>query len=460
MKTKLIIVCFLFGLLGYAQEVSQKIETIDQFLLEEYPKNEPGAVVLIAKDGRIILEKAYGLASLKPKRSLKSDMVFQIGSMSKQFVSLAVLQLAEKGKIDLKAPIQNYVPYYPKKTYELTVHHLLSQTSGIPEYFDVDENEFDLLNQDYTPRELIDFYKNEPLLFKPGEKYYYSSSNYPLLGLAIENVTGQSLRDYLTTNVFNPLGMTSTGLWYRAETKPKKIAKGYSETSNGFKEGPKISSTALYAPGGVVSTAYDQFLWYKELRNREIFSDDVIDLLITEKTTLEGNGTNYGYGVALKEVQGSATIQHSGILYGFTSTGMYLPKEDIYVCVLSNTKFDRTEELANYMASVIMGNPLEIYSKSEVSAELLQNYIGTYELQSETLSRSFQLKAFDNMLVLHDPIAPKNDAFLTPSGEDRFLLKTAGAYFLFKRDENNNVHQMEITQGNDVFLFQRITETD
>ena len=109
MKTKLSIVCFLFGLLGYAQEVSQKIKTIDQFLLEEYPKNEPGAVVLIAKDGKIILEKAYGLASLKPKRSLKPDMVFQIGSMSKQFVSLAVLQLVEKGKIDLKAPIQNYV---------------------------------------------------------------------------------------------------------------------------------------------------------------------------------------------------------------------------------------------------------------------------------------------------------------------------------------------------------------
>ncbi|MEM1001712.1 MAG: serine hydrolase domain-containing protein, partial [Bacteroidota bacterium] len=174
----------------WTQKPDSSNAIIDRFLTEEYPKDEPGAAVLIAKDGEVVFEKAYGLSSIKPKRKLKTDMVFQIASMSKQFVSAAVIQLVEKGDIKLDEPIQTYVPYYPEKAYPVTVHHLLSQTSGIPEYFDVDEAEFDLLAKNYTPSELLDFYKNVPLMFQPGERYHYSSSNYPLLGLAIENITG------------------------------------------------------------------------------------------------------------------------------------------------------------------------------------------------------------------------------------------------------------------------------
>ena len=217
---KVIVICYISLNLG-AQEISNYVETIDSFLREEYPKNEPGAAVLIAKNGEVIFEKAYGLSSLKPNKKLKTEMVFQIASMSKQFVSAAVLQLVEQGDIQLNEPIQTYVPYYPEKKYPVTVQHLLSQTSGIPEYFDVDEAEFDLLAKDYSPKDLLDFYKNEPLMFEPGDRYHYSSSNYPLLGLAIENVSGLSLRDYLELNIFNPLGMNSTGLWYRDDTKEK-----------------------------------------------------------------------------------------------------------------------------------------------------------------------------------------------------------------------------------------------
>ncbi|MEM1001407.1 MAG: hypothetical protein AAGH46_02030, partial [Bacteroidota bacterium] len=125
------------------------------------------------------------------------------------------------------------------------------------------------------------------------------------------------------------------------------------------------------------------------------------------------------------------------------------------VCILSNTKFDRTEELSNYCASVIMGDPIEIFSKSEISQEILKDYIGSFELESEELERSFELLIFDNQLILHDPKAPQNDAILTPAGEDRFVLKTAGAYFKFVREQDNQVLRMEITQQDDFFVFKK-----
>jgi CubicO group peptidase (beta-lactamase class C family) len=174
----------------------------------------------------------------------------------------------EAGKMKLTDTIQQYVPEFPSKKYPITIHHLLGQTSGIPEYFDVDEDEFYLLAQEHTPQQLIDYYKNAPLLFKPGEKWSYSNSNYPLLGAALEKVTGMSLRCYLEKFIFNPLGMKSTGLWYRDTTPQKQIVKGYNIKDGRLIPAPKMVGSALYAPGGIVSTVHDLFLWNKALTEK------------------------------------------------------------------------------------------------------------------------------------------------------------------------------------------------
>ncbi|MEO1031155.1 MAG: serine hydrolase domain-containing protein [Bacteroidota bacterium] len=439
-----------------AQNEAEHIKTIDQFLTEEYPKNEPGATVLVAKKGKVIFEKAYGLASLKPKRKLKTDMVFQIGSMSKQFVSAAILQLIEQGKMALTDNIQKYVPYYPTKAYPITIHHLLSQTSGIPEYFDVDESEFHLLAKEHTPQQLINYYKDEPLIFRPGEKWGYSNSNYPLLGAALEKITGLSLKVYLKVYIFEPLGMTSTGLWYNENIKKKRIPVGYNSKNDILFPGPEIVGSALYAPGGIVSTINDLFIWNRALVNKTVISDFVVQQLTSEKTMTSGEGTGYGYGFFLKNLQGSPTIQHGGNLFGFTTYGLYLPHEAIFVCILANTKFDRTEELANYVASILLNKPIEIFSKKEVSKALLKDYIGIYELQSEEISRTFQIKLFDNTLILSDPKAPEHDATLTPSDKDVFILKAVSASFKFLRNEDNQTMGFTVNQEGKIFEFKKI----
>jgi CubicO group peptidase (beta-lactamase class C family) len=130
--------------------------------------------------------------------------------MTKQFTSVAVLQLMEAGKVQLDEPIQTYLPYFTTKEHTITIHHLLSQTSGIPEFFDVDEDEFAILHQKHTPQELIDCFQDRPLQFEPGSSFSYSNSNYPLLGAIIEVVSGMSLADYLDEHIFGPLNMNNT----------------------------------------------------------------------------------------------------------------------------------------------------------------------------------------------------------------------------------------------------------
>lgn len=450
---KLLIILTLFSFQSTICQEKNQLKIIDNFLQLEYPKNEPGAVVLIAKKGEIIFEKSYGLASIKPKKKLKNDMVFQIGSMSKQFVSAAILQLIEQGKMKLSDSIQKYVPYYPTKKYKITIHHLLAQTSGIPNYFDVDENEFYLLAQEHTPEQLINYYKDEPLQFEPNSKCEYSNSNYPLLGAALEKVTGMSLKDYLEQNIFDPLQMNSTGLWYRKETPKKKIVTGYNLKDGNFVPAPKMVGSALYAPGGIVSTANDLYLWNKALQGKTIISEFVANQLTTEKQTTDGKGTGYSFGFFLRNIQGSKTIQHGGNLFGFTTNGMYLPEKDIFICVLANTKFDRTNEVSNYMASVLIDKPIQIKTKAELSSKVLREYLGTFKLEGN-IDKTLVVELFDNQLILKDPKNPKNNVFLNIIGKDLFEVKSAKAKILFIKNDKNEVISLEVNQ-NGKYLFKK-----
>lgn len=439
-----------------AQIYKEHIKTIDKFLSKEYSKEDPGVTVLIAQNGDVLYKNAFGLASLKPKRKMKVDMVFQVASITKQFVSAAILKLIEEGKMSLEDTIQKYVPYYPSKKHPITIHHLLSQTSGIPEYFILEENELHLLAKEHTPKELISYYKDTPLSFKPGEKWQYSNSNYPLLGAALEKATGLSLKDYLRINFFDPLEMTSSGLWYNDNIKEKRIPVGYNYNEEGLFPAPKIIGSAMYAAGGIVSTINDLFIWNRALKNNTSLSKFIVEGLTTENTTNSGEGTGYGYGFFLNHINGSATIQHGGNLYGFTSTALYLPNEDIFICILSNKKYDRTEEISDYIASLLINKPLEIFASKEISKEQLKDYVGIYEMQNEDISRTFEIKIFKDKILLSDPKEPESSAFLTPAGKDVLILKVASAYFKFTRDAQNVIDGYTVKQNDETFTFKKV----
>jgi len=438
MNLRLILILFLTNTLSvslFSQE--SQTQTIENFLQKEYTENKPGAVILISKEDQTIFKKAFGLSDIKKGKPIKTDMIFQIGSMTKQFTSVALLQLVEQGKVSLDDPIQKYVEYFPIKEFPITIHHLLSQTSGIPEFFDIDEEELYLLSQKHTPEQLISYYKNLPLEFEPGTKFQYSNSNYPLLGVVIERVSGMPLKDYLRLNLFEPLEMNSTSLWYNDETKKKRIANGYRSYQGKLISSPKIVGSIPYAAGAIVSTVDDLLKWNRELKNRTILPDFVIDNLITEKKTTLGTGTGYGYGFFIKNLLGLKTIQHGGNMYGFTSYGLYLPSEDLFVCILANKSLERTEEVANYLASVVLGSPLEIEDRNQLKYAKYEEYFGTYQLLGD--SKLIEIFMVDDVLVLDFPEAKGTGTKLTIIDTDKMESKAVKAQIHFTRNNEGNI---------------------
>ncbi|WKN40960.1 serine hydrolase domain-containing protein [Tunicatimonas pelagia] len=438
-----LIACFHVSL---AQDYEEEKLIIDTFLHEEYSENKPGAAVLIAKGDKIIYKKAFGLANVKKKKPLETDMIFQLGSMSKQFTSAAVLQLVEQNKVSLNDKIQQYVDYYPPKEYEITIEHLLSQTSGIPNFFDVDEDELRLLSQEHTPQQLIEYYADQPLLFEPGTQFQYSNSNYPLLGVAVEKVSGLTLEEYLAKNIFQPLGMKSTNLWYREDFKKKRIAQGYRFEDGKFVRSPKVVGSVVYAAGGIVSTVDDLLTWNRALQNRTHLSDTIVKQLTTEKTTTDGTGTGYGYGFFIGELHSYKTVEHGGLLYGFTCDALYIPEEDIFVCVLTNKSRERPEEVADYLASIILGEPINILSKSALNYEEKKEYLGTYQMV-DGAKKIIEIKFVDDLVMVYFPKAPGTEVEIKATDDDTFESVTANIEMIFSRDDTGKIVGFTAEQG-------------
>lgn len=446
MNQRLVLILLLLNTLCFSLHAQDDpIQTIEEFLKKEYPENGPGAVVLIAKNDQVIFKRAFGLSDVKKRKPIQTDMIFQIGSMTKQFTSAALLQLVEKGKVSLDDPIQKYVEYFPHKQYPITIHHLLSQTSGIPEFFDIDEEEMHLLSQEHTPEQLISYYQNEPLEFEPGTKFQYSNSNYPLLGVVIEKVSGMTLKDYLSLNLFEPLQMESTSLWYKEETKKKRIANGYRSYKGQLIPSPKIVGSVPYAAGAMVTTAEDLLLWNRELKNKTTLSDFVVENLITEKQTTIGSGTGYSYGFFIKNLLGLQTIQHGGNMYGFTSNVLYLPAEDLFVCILANKSLERSEEVANYLASIILKKPLEIQDRMQIEYDKFKEYFGTYQLQGE--SKLIEIFMVDDVLVLDFPDAQGTGTKLTIVDTDKMESKAVNAEIQFIRNNKGEITGFTASQN-------------
>ena len=182
-------------------------------------KAKSGAAILITKGDKVLYRGGAGMADLELSIPMTADHVFEIGSITKQFTAVAILMLAEAGKLDVQDEITKYLPDYPTEDHKITIHHLLNHTSGIRSYTSM--NLQGIARTDMTPAELIDFFKNEPMDFAPGERWLYNNSGYILLGYIIEKVSGQSYEDFIEQRIFKTLGMENSRYGHKGEIIPK-----------------------------------------------------------------------------------------------------------------------------------------------------------------------------------------------------------------------------------------------
>ncbi|MCG6186920.1 serine hydrolase domain-containing protein [Maribellus maritimus] len=314
---------------------SQSLENrIDSILQEKYKSDAPGAVFLVAKDGVPVYRKAFGKANIELNVDLNPEAVFQIGSMTKQFTAVAILMLEEAGKLKVTDDITKFIPDYPTHGKKITIHHLLSHTSGIKDFTRM-KSIMSIAKKDLTPKELVDFFKNEPMDFEPGEKFQYNNSGYVLLGYIIELVSGMTYEDFIQNNIFVKADMKDSRYASDREVITNR-AYGYQQNGDILLNKMHISFNIPYASGSLMSTAEDLLKWQNAINNNLLVSGKTIELAFTNYTLNSGEKINYGYGWHLREIDGFSDREHGGSIFGFKSMAVYVPEMDIYVVGLTN----------------------------------------------------------------------------------------------------------------------------
>jgi len=403
----------------------------DKLLSEQFKPGETGCAALVAKNGQIIYQKAFGMANLELGVPMQPDMVFRIGSITKQFTAVAILQLMEQGKLSLQDDITKFIPDYPTQAYTITIEHLLTHTSGIKSYtgmLDYLKN----VRTDMKPEEVIAMFKNQPMEFAPGTKWNYNNSGFFLLGYIIEKVTGKTYAEYLQENFFTPLGMTSS--CYGSDTKIiKNRASGYQPGDDGAQNSDYCSMTQPYSAGSIMSTVGDLFKWHQAVHSYKLVKKETIDKAFTEYKLTNGDGTGYGYGWFLSQLQGSPTIEHGGGIFGYLTSSIYLPAEDVFVALFSNNVGKEPEFTSLKMAALTIGKPLKT-TEIKVDETTLDQYIGIY-----TNDKAREVTITREGTQLSAKLAGAGTRKMNPVEKDKFLVEDAFMYATFSRDSEGKI---------------------
>ncbi|WP_264536323.1 serine hydrolase domain-containing protein [Flavobacterium sp. N1736] len=340
----------LFFLISCNNLSAQNLEAkVDKLLNEKFKKEGPGSVFLVAKKGKVMYRKAFGMADLEMNIKMQSEFVFEIGSMTKQFTAISILMLVEQDKIKLNDEITKFIPDYPTNGNSITIHHLLTHTSGIKDFTSMKSIK-DIARADLSPKELVDFFKNEPIDFKPGEAFKYCNSGYVILGYIIEIVSGQSYGEFIDQHIFKKLEMKNS--YYASHEKIiKNRVSGY-RNKDGYMNTNYISFSIPYASGSIMSNVDDMLKWQNAIDKNKLLSSDIVEKAFTNYKLNNGSKINYGYGWHIKEVNGKLTREHGGSIFGFKSMGVYLPQEQVYVIGLSNCDCNSPTEITRDIASL------------------------------------------------------------------------------------------------------------
>lgn len=342
---------------GNAQTVSQDEQLeikFDKLLSEKFKPNEPGCVALVANKGKIIYRKAFGLADLELNVPMNMEMVFELGSITKQITAVAIMQLVEQGKISLQDSVNKFIEDYPSQGYHITIENLLTHTSGIKDYVRIKSYDSTFYRRDFTPTELINYFKNETMGFAPGTDFDYSNSGYILLGYIIEKVSGMTYENYIEKNIFKPAGMSNSFYGNFAKIISNR-PRGYSPATNGFRNANYISFDQYYAAGVLMSTVEDFFKYYQALDSYKLINKESLERTRTSYKLVNGKETSYGYGIGLGNLMGTSAVGHAGGAEGFYTNQIYFPKEDVLIVVFTNCDNYIGKDPSMEMAALSLG---------------------------------------------------------------------------------------------------------
>ncbi len=407
---------------------------IDAVMSEVYKPDQPGAAIIVRKNGQTVFRKGYGMADLELGVPVEPGMVFRLGSITKQFTAVSILMLAEQGKLGLQDEITKYLPDYPTQGRKITVEHLLTHTSGIQSYTDLPEW-LRLWRKDFTVKELIDLFKDKPMQFEPGERWAYNNSGYILLGAIIEKVSGESYAQFVEGHIFKPLGMKSSYYGSTERIIPRRIP-GYQMGKGGFVNAPYLSMTQPFAAGSLLSTVDDLALWSDAVFSGKLVKKEWLDKAFTPYKLKNGESSGYGYGWSPADFAGHRSIEHGGGIHGFSTYEMTFPEDGIFLAILTNSAIEGRdpEPRAVKIAWLALGLPEPERKAIGLSPKDLDPLTGVYLGQTKL---EFYISRDGNKLFAQRQGGAKNELFAASPAE--FFYKDNPARLLFVMDAGGRV---------------------
>ena len=418
---------------GGAQDVSR----MDRIIQSHVDSKQFMGSVLVAQDGKVLLDKGYGSANLEWDIPDSPQTKFRLGSLTKQFTAAAILLLEERGKLRTDDLVAKYLPDAPASWAKITLANLLTHTSGIPNFTSFPDYATTEATPT-TPEQLVARFRDKPLNFEPGEKWEYSNSGYVLLGYLLEKISGQPYQDFVRDNLFAPLGMTESGYDSRAAIISHR-ASGYSPGANGPANAGYIDMSIPFSAGALYSTTEDLWRWEQGL-----FGGKVLNAASLKKMTTPFKN-DYAYGLAVRTAHGYTVIEHGGGIEGFNTQLAYDPDRKLAVIVLGNLNGGAPGEIAGQLMSLLHGEKVVLPSERKeitVSTDVLRQYVGTYQL-APTFSIVITLEG--NRLMSQATNQPALPLF--PESETSFFLKAVDAQIEFAKNDKGEVTSLTLHQG-------------
>lgn len=449
---------FLFTTHSHAQNSTSKA---DKLLSESLKNDEHALSVLVAKGDKILYHKTVGYSDVDKQIKANNETTFRIGSVSKQFYATAILKLVEQGKLKLDDPLTKFIKDFPGGD-AVTIHHLLTHTSGIKSYTD----EPDFIYNVITPIVLEDLILKIKTLgydFDPGEKWKYNNSAYAITGYIVEKVSGMSAEEFLAQQIFKPSGMSHSGV-YDNKKEYENEALGYSFEGGDVKLSLNWDMTWAGGAGNLYSTANDLLLWNRQLFGAKVINKESIQKAHTKVTLNQGDIHAYGYGWGLGEYKGLKAIGHSGGLHGFLSNLVYYPEIDATVVVLSNCsppKKIQPGEFSNELTDIFFEEHLKDISELiENKVEAVGNtqnydkYLGKYEYPGGAIMTV--TKDGDRLMA---QLTGQPNFQIFQKSDSVFFWKVVDAEITFHFNENGEVDYGIHKQNGGVVTVPRVTES-
>ena len=413
-----------------AQRPDSLTRSVDRVFENFRGTDGPGCALGVSQQGKVVMERAYGMANLETDTPIKPSSIFHVASVSKQFTAAAIMLLDRDGKLSVDDNIRKYLPEIPDYGTPITIRHLLTHTSGLRDQWELLAFKRGRFEEDrITEADVMDVVSRQTALnFKPGSEYAYSNTGFTLLGVIVKRVTGQSLRDFADQRIFKPLGMTSTH-FHDDYTMivPGRTSAYEPRSGSGARWRVGIPNFDTYGATSLYTTVGDLLKWEANLDHPVVGDATMIARMQTPTPLTTGDTSDYGFGLAMSTYRGARIVEHGGADAGYRSYVGRFPEKGLAIAIACNAATANTTALARGVADAFIGaslSPVEVAATPQgvaIAADRAQRYVGAY-LQPTTL-QVVRLVMRDGKLAIDAPNGPP----LVPLADNRFAIGNQGA---------------------------------